>query len=99
MATPSMIQITEDALRAMANLNAAREPNWMEIKKWLIQAKEALKSMAAFAVDASPDKRAFFSGLAWAMNDLSLYSEYPKEALEKMKVAKERSEKKLEGVG
>lgn len=94
-----MIQITEDALRAMANLNAAREPNWMEIKKWMLQVKETLKSMAAFAVDVPSDKRAFFSGLAWAMNDLSVYAEYPKEAIEKMKVAKERTEKKLEGVG
>jgi|SRR3972149_4340552 len=97
--TPSMIQITEDALRAMANLNAAREPNWLEIKKWLQQTKETLKSMAAFAVDVPADKRAFFSGLAWALNDLSIYSEFPKEAMEKIKVAKERTEKKLEGVG
>jgi len=95
----SMIQITEDALRAMANLNAAREPNWMEIKNWLNKTRETLKNMAAFAVDVPSDKRTFFSGLAWAINDLSIYSEFPKEAIEKMKTAKERSEKKLEGVG
>lgn len=100
MATqPSMIHVTEDALRAMANLNATREPNWMEIKKWLVSARETLRNMAAFAIDVPSDKRAFFSGLAWAINDLAIYSEFPKDALDKIEVAKKRTEKKLEGVG
>jgi len=99
MATPSMIQITEEALRAMANLNAAREPNWLEIKKWMRESKETLQRMAAFAVDVPAEKMRFFQGLAWAMNDLSIFAESPKEAIEKIQVGKQRAEKKLEGVG
>jgi hypothetical protein len=95
----SMIQITEEALRAMANLNAAREPNWLEIKKWMRESKETLQRMAAFAVDVPADKVRFFQGLAWAINDLYIFSESPKEAMEKIQIAKERAEKKLEGTG
>ncbi len=95
----NMIHITEDALRAMANLNASREPNWMEIKKWLEQSRATLKSMAAFSVDVPAEKRMFFSGLAWAINDLSVFAEEPKPMLDAIKIAKERSEKKLTGVG
>ena len=94
----SMIQITEDALRAMANLNGSMEPNWFEIKKWLRESKETLQRMAAFAVDVPADKVRFFQGLAWAMNDLYVFVESPKEAMEKIQVARERAEKKLEGV-
>jgi len=94
----SMIQITEDALRAMANLNGSMEPNWFEIKKWLRESKETLQRMAAFAVDVPADKVRFFQGLAWAMNDLYVFAESPKEAMEKIQVARERAEKKLEGV-
>ena len=95
----SMIQINEDALRAMANLNASMEPNWLEIKKWLREAKETLQRMAAFAVDVPVDKVRFFQGVAWAMNDLYVFAESPKEAMEKINVARERAGKKLEGVG
>jgi len=95
----SMIQVTEEALRAMANLNSDMEPNWIEIKKWLQQSKETLQRMAAFAVDVPADKVRFFQGLAWAMNDLYVFAESPKEAMEKIQVARERAEKKLEGVG
>ena len=94
----SMIQITEEALRAMANLNAAREPNWLEIKKWLQQSKEALQRMAASSVDVPAEKVRFFQGLAWAMKDLSTYAEAPKEAMEKIKTARERVDQKLGGV-
>jgi hypothetical protein len=94
----SMIQITEDALRAMANLNGSMEPNWIEIKKWLRESKETLQRMATFAVDVPADKVRFFQGLAWAMNDLYVFAESPKEAMEKIQVARERAEKKLEGV-
>ena len=95
----SMIQVTEEALRAMANLNSDMEPNWIEIKKWLQQSKETLQKMAAFAVEVPGDKVRFFQGLAWAINDLSVFAESPKEAMEKIQVARERAEKKLEGVG
>ena len=95
----NMIHITEDVLRAMANLNANREPNWIEIKKWLEQSRAILKSMAAFSVDVPSEKRMFFSGLAWAINDLSVFAEDPKPALEAIKIAREIQEKKLSGVG
>jgi len=94
----SMIQITEDALRAMANLNGSMEPNWIEIKKWLRESKETLQRMAAFAVDVPAEKRQFFSGLAWAMNDLSAFAESPKEAMEKIQTGKQRADQKLGGV-
>ena len=95
----SMIHINEDALRAMANLNANMEPNWLEIKKWLREAKETLQRMAAFSVDIPAEKVRFFQGLAWAINDLYVFAESPKEAMEKINVARERAGKKLEGVG
>lgn len=95
----SMIQITEDVLRAMANLNASREPNWLEVKKWLGESKETLQRMAAFSVEVPAEKVRFFQGLAWALNDLYVFAGDPKAALEKIKTAKERADKKLEGVG
>jgi len=94
----SMIQITEEALRAMANLNASMEPNWFEIKKWVRESKETLQRMAAFAVDVPAEKVRFFQGLAWAMNDLYIFAESPKEAMEKIQVAKQRADQKLGGV-
>lgn len=99
MAQISMIHITEDALRAMANLNSGIEPNWLEIKKWLRESRETLQRMAAFSVDVPAEKVRFFQGLAWAMNDLSVFAENPKEAIEKIEIAKQRAGKKLEGVG
>ena len=95
----SMIQITEEALRAMANLNSSMEPNWLEIKKWLRESKETLQRMAAFAVDVPGEKVRFFQGLAWAINDLSVFAESPKDAMEKIRIARERAGKKLAGVG
>jgi len=94
----SMIQITEDALRAMANLNSSMEPNWLEIKKWLRESRETLQRMAAFAVDVPAEKMRFFQGLAWAMNNLSVFAESPKEVMEKIQIGKERANQKLGGV-
>lgn len=99
MANVSMIHITEDALRAMANLNANMDPNWIQIKEYLRNTKELLKSMSAFGVDIPAEKLRFFQGLAWAMNDLSVFAEDPKTGIEKIRVARERTEKKLEGTG
>jgi len=99
MATLSMIHMTEGALRAMSNLNASGEANWMEIKQYLRETKETLKSMAAFAVDVPAEKRQFFTGLAWALNDLSIFADDPKTAILKIQNAKERTEKKVESPG
>lgn len=93
-----MLQITEDALRAMANLNMAMDPNWLEIKKWLQESRDSLQKMAAFSIDLPMEKVRFFQGLAWAINDLSIYAEYPKETMEKLRLAKKRTENKLTGI-
>ena len=98
MANISLIQITEEALRAMANLNANNDPNWLEIKNYLSQVKETMKNMCAFGINITSDNLRFFQGVATALNDLSIFAEDPKTAIEKIHASKERPNRKLEGL-
>ena len=99
MAGLGMIEMSEEALRAMSNLNANNDPNWIEVKNYLGQTRETLKRMVAFGIDITPERRNFITGLAWAFNDLFVYAEDPKLGLLKIETSRSRADRKLEGTG
>lgn len=98
MANVPTLQVTEDALRAMGNLNLKNDPNWIAIKQYLKNQAVSLEAMAAYGEFPTFERQRFISGMATAFRDLFNFADNPKECAEKIKAALSRPDKKLTGV-
>jgi hypothetical protein len=90
MANP--FEIPDEVLRAMANLNMTKEPNWEVIKKFLSVQYIQHANCAALGVLLTNDQVRNYQGASAFLYNLTTYIENPEEELALREAKKPKEE-------